>query len=186
MITFLSLPLKKQLAFGLLIFERMLPSLVSFSRDTGRDSACFLKGRDVVWTELANNHGPVSTQRLREECDGNIPDTEEFSHRLTSFALNAALTMTELLDFIADRSTKHISYISSLATDSADLCASGLLDGAHSAQRDANLISHPLIQKELRTQPEDLWFLFRLPEEFDDEALAALKNRAMHQASLIP
>jgi len=36
--------------FGLLLFERMLPSLIAFSKDTGFDHSCYLRAKDAAWS----------------------------------------------------------------------------------------------------------------------------------------
>lgn len=46
---------KKQLAFALLIFERMLPSMTAFSRNTGFDGSCYLQARHAAWKALQNH-----------------------------------------------------------------------------------------------------------------------------------
>lgn len=45
---------KKQLAFALLVFERMLPGLIAFSKDTGFDDSCYLQAKDAAWAALQN------------------------------------------------------------------------------------------------------------------------------------
>jgi hypothetical protein len=42
-----TLPRTKQLAFATLVFERMLPSLIAFSKDTARDPSCYLEAREA-------------------------------------------------------------------------------------------------------------------------------------------
>jgi uncharacterized protein YjaG (DUF416 family) len=116
----------KQLAFALLVFERMLPSLIAFSKDTGRDASCYLRARDAAWVALQNVKDGIADQSLNEACIKNAPDTEEYTHELTSYALNAALTMSDILEFTADRRSDHITYIATLATDSVHLYLSSL------------------------------------------------------------
>ena len=56
---------KKQLAFALLVFERMLPSLIAFSKDTGFDDSCYLQAKDAAWAALQNG---VVEQALNQAC----------------------------------------------------------------------------------------------------------------------
>src|SRR6266496_2960729 len=90
-----ALSAKKQLAFALLVFERMLPSLIAFSKDTGFDASCYLRAKEAVWAALQN--GPVD-QELNRACIQRAPDTEDFSHELTSYALNAALAIGYIVE----------------------------------------------------------------------------------------
>ncbi len=106
---------KKQLAFALLIFNRMLPSLIAFSKDTGFDDSCYLQAKDAAWATLQN--GPVD-RSLSEACLRGAPDTENYSHDLISYALNAALAMNDITEFTQDGCADHIKSVSTLAGDS--------------------------------------------------------------------
>lgn len=186
-VALMSLTKKKQLAFALLVFERMLPSLIAFSKGTVRDVSCYLRAREAAWAALQNGTDSTDNQSLNEACIKNAPDTEDFSHELTSYALNAALTMSDILEFIMDSRTDHITYISTLATDSVHLYLSGLEPSIVTSPGQAEKIAaHPLMQQELRQQEEDTRFLSRLPDHFDDQTIAALRARAGTQLPLLP
>jgi uncharacterized protein YjaG (DUF416 family) len=175
---------KKQIAFALLIFERMLPSLIAFSKDTGFDDSCYLQARDAAWGALQNN---AINQSLNEGCLDNAPDTEVFSHALTSYALNAALAMRDIVEFILDRRVDHIAYILTLATDSVYLYLSSLSPSVlSSSAEDKRIAAHPLMQDELRRRETDIRFLAGLPNHLDDETVLALRDRADTQAPLLP
>src|SRR5690348_16784721 len=147
----------KQIAFALLLFERMLPSLEAFAKDTGFNDACYLKGRDAAWAALLTDHVEPS---LSETCVKSAPDIENFTHELTSFALNAALAMSEILEFIADGEARHIVYISTLATDSVDFYVGGLDPSpVYTPELERKIAAHPFMQQELRRQVEDAKFL---------------------------
>lgn len=175
---------KKKLAFALLVFERMLPSLVAFSKDTGLDDSCYLQAKDVAWTTLQNGSvvGSINDARLR-----GAPDTEEYSHELTSYALNAALAMNDIMEFTQDGCADHIASVSTLAENSVYLYLSSLEDSVVSSLEENSWItSHPLMQEEYRREEEDISFLASLPDQFNDEAILFLKARAHAQAPLLP
>lgn len=179
-----SLSPKKQLAFALLVFERMLPSLTAFSQDTGFDASCYLRAKDAAWEALQN--GAVD-QRLNQECIGSAPDTEKFSHELTSYALNAALAMSDIVEFTLDGRSDHIAYVSTLARDSVHLYLSSLEPSlVSSAEEDNRIAQHPLMQQEQRREEDDFKFLCGLPDELGSEEVSALKARARAQAPLLP
>jgi len=178
-----ALSLKKQLAFALLVFERMLPSLIAFSKDTGFDDSCFLRGRDVAWSALQNGVVDVTQS---QQCIGSAPDTEEFSHELTSCALNAALAMNDIMEFIADSRTDHVDFISTLAKDSIELYLSSDEPVVSSPEKDRKVKEHPLMQEEVRRQQEDAAFLSGLPDEFDAQTVSAMRARSKNQGSLLP
>ncbi|HZR64794.1 MAG TPA: DUF416 family protein [Terriglobales bacterium] len=177
----------KRLAFALLIFERMLPRLIAFSNDTGFDNSCYLNARDAAWVALQCNGIDHIDQSLTQACLNNAPDTEAFSHNLTSYALNAALAIGDILEFIVDGRTDHITYISTLATDSIYLYLSGLSSAVVSSSHEGEEIAqHVLMQQEVQRQEDDIRFLSELPDQFDNKSLAAVRARARSQASLLP
>ncbi|MGH9500091.1 MAG: DUF416 family protein [Terriglobales bacterium] len=179
-----SLSPKKQLAFALLVFERMLPSLIAFSKGTGFDDSCYLQAKDAAWAALQNSS---VDQALNQACIRNAPDTEKFSHELISYALNTALAMSDIVEFTLDGRADHIAYVSTLAQDSVHLYLSSLEPSVVSSpEEDSRIASHPLMQQERHREEEDIRFLSGLPEQFDSKTVAAVKTRASTQAPLLP
>jgi uncharacterized protein YjaG (DUF416 family) len=175
---------KKQLAFALLVFERMLPGLIAFSKDTGFDDSCYLQAKDAAWGALQNS---AVDQRLNQACIRSAPDTEKFSHELTSYALNAALAMSDIVEFTLDGRADHIAYVSTLARDSVHLYLSSLEQSVVSSpEEDKKIAGHPLMQQEQRREEEDVRFLAGLPDQFDKDAISALRARASTQPPLLP
>lgn len=184
LVSIASLSPKKQLAFALLVFERMLPSLVAFSKDTGFDDSCYLQAKDAAWATLQN--GSVD-RSLSEACLRGAPDTEDYSHDLTSYALNAALAMNDIMDFAQDGCADHITSVSTLAGDSLYLYLSSLEDSVVSSpEEDSQIASHPLMQEEHRREEADIRFLAGLPEQLSDKTILSLKARADTQSPLLP
>jgi uncharacterized protein len=174
---------KKQLAFALLVFERMLPSLIAFSKGTGFDDSCYLQAKDAAWAALQN--GAVD-QALNQACLRSAPDTEKFSHELTSYALNAALAMSDIVEFTLDKRADHISDILTLVRDSLHLYLSSLEPSAVSSpEKDRTIASHPLMQQEEHQEGEDVTFLSELPDELDNKSISAIRARASMQAPLL-
>lgn len=184
MVSIASLSPKKQLAFALLVFERMLPSLITFSKDTGFDDSCYLQARDAAWAALEN--APVD-RSLDEACRRGAPDTEEYSHELTSFALDAALAMSDIMEFAQDGSADHITSVSTRAGESLYLYLNGLDDSIEAPpEKVSQIASHPLMQEEHRREEADIRFLADLPEQLSEETILSLKARADTQAPLLP
>ena len=173
---------KKQLAFALLVFERMLPSLIAFSKDTGFDDSCYLQAKDAAWAALED--APVG-ESLNVACRRCAPDTEEYQHDLTSFALDAALAMSDIMEFTQDGCAEHITSVSTRAGDSVDLYLNGLDDSIVTPRGD-ELAFHPLMREEHRREETDIRFLADLPEQFSDETILSLRARADTQAPLLP
>jgi uncharacterized protein YjaG (DUF416 family) len=175
---------KKQLAFALLVFERMLPSLIAFSNETGFDDSCYLQAKDAAWAALEN--APVD-QSLNEACRTGAPDTEEYSHELTSFALDAALAMSDIMEFAQDGCADHITSVSTRAGESVYLYLIGSDDSVVTApEKVSQILSHLLMQEEHRREEADIRFLANLPEQFNDETILSLRARADTQTSLLP
>jgi uncharacterized protein len=178
---------KKQLAFGLLVFERLRPSLITFSKDTGFDVSCFLQARDVAWDALQSLENGTFDGSLNEACLKNAPDTEAFSHKLTSYALNAVLAISDIMEFTMDNHTEHIVHVSTLATDSIYLYLTSLESSdVSSLQQDRKIAAHHLMQQELGQEAEDIKFLIGLPDQFDSETISALRARVSAQLPVLP
>ena len=175
---------KKQLAFALLIFERMLPSLIAFSKETRLDASCYFIAKEAAWSALQNKAVDPS---LNAACLEHAPDTEQFSHELTSHALNAALALSDILEFTRDGNADHIAYVTTLARDSVHLYLSRLETVVVSSPaRDARIAGHPLVQQEQRREEEDIKLLSELPDQFDSDTVSSLRARASTQVPLLP
>ena len=187
-VSVLDLSPKKQLAFALLVFERMLPRMVAFCKDTGVDYSCCSQASDVAWCDIeAGGRYRTLYRSLNRACLNNAPDTEDFTHEMTSDSLNAFLTMSEIMAFMLDGSSDHIEYISTLATDSVDLYVAHLEPALITTkERDDWIASHPLMQQEFQREKEDIKFLAALPDHFDSETIAALKARSSSQPPILP
>ena len=175
---------KKQLAFALLVLERMLPSLAAFSKDTGLDASCYAQAEDAAWAALQSG---TFDQALNQACIKTAPDTEDFSHKLASYALNAALALSDIAEFMLDGSARHIAHVSTLARDSVYLYISSLEQSVESSpEEESRVMGHQLLQREQRQQEEDIRFLSGLPDRFDQDAIPTLRVRASAQAPLLP
>lgn len=182
------LSLNKQIVYALFIFERMRPRMVAFCKDTGVDYSCCSEVRDATWSDLeSGDQRRALYQALKKACMKNAPDTEDFTHEMTSDALNAFLTMSEIMQFMLDNSYDHIANITALATDSVYLYLADLGPGFVITKENENWIaSHPLMQKELQLEKEDIEFLAALSDHFDSATIAVMKERSGKQASIVP
>jgi len=138
----------------------MLPGLATFSRDTGFNDSCCLKAREVAWSALQHGKDNLDPS-LIEACLKNAPDTADFSHQLTSNALNAVFAISDIMGFAMDGDQDRIVNVSALATDTVYLY---------------------LTSQEV----EDTKFLAALPERFDGATVSALKARWNSQLPLLP
>lgn len=58
-------------------------------------------------------------------CNDHAPSTEEFQHSLTSAALDATLSIAELMTFLTDDSIDHVIEIAGWAPDTAFMDVEG-------------------------------------------------------------
>ena len=177
----LALTHQKRIAFGLLVFERMLPTLALFSKETGFDPSCYLQAREAMWDAIL--HGQIN-DTVRHLCAKNIPDTESFSSELSSFALNATLVMNEIMEYIIDHESAHFNFLLTLPRDSVYLYLSSLEPTIVSSTK-KDYDDSPLMRRERHQQEEDLRLLSSLPDEFDNQIVEMLKARAIASTSLL-
>jgi Protein of unknown function (DUF416) len=124
---------------------------------------------------------------LSQACIQNAPDTDKFSDELTSYALNATLAMSEIMEFSSDNRTDHLAQVSTLARDSIDAYLSSLEPGiASTPEEDARIACHPLVQQEQGKEEDDIEFLSELPDELNDEVVAFWAIRALTPEAAIP
>jgi uncharacterized protein YjaG (DUF416 family) len=181
-----TLPRRKQLAFALLTLERVLPCLVPFSERTGFDVSVYMKAEAMVWSTLAHQKLPVEdtlASSLGQECLRSAPDTEHYTDELVSHALNAALSVVAVLEFIQRGSVDQILEITDLVRDSVDFYIGSFDDSLVTESGTAKLDSHPMLLAEQRLQMQDVDFLIALPPDFKADAL---KKRVTANGSLLP
>jgi hypothetical protein len=200
---------KKQLAFALLVFQRLLPGLTAFCKETGRDDSCFLQASEAAWQALQKRQEGSVYESFKEVCLENTPDTEDSSTVLVSDALNAAAVMINIMEFILQNRIGHLASILTLARESVamyvdtpdpsplspcegDWLKTGALRRYAGQsflswpEKERLIAAHPLMQRELRQEEEDIKFLAGLPERLDDEMIAILRARANSQPPTIP
>ena len=179
---------RKQLAFALLILQRMFPSLVSFSQETGFDFSLYLTAKANAWNAIEGTaiENPVTLRSLSEECAKKAPDTETFSDDLASHALNSALSTANILTFAVDHNLDHILDVIGLTRDSIDLYLQSLDPSPISESGTQRLDQHRLLREEYERQIEDLEFVARLSEDMGQQEISRLRKRAEAQTPLLP
>ncbi|KLT63762.1 DUF416 family protein [Pedobacter sp. BMA] len=111
----------QRIAFGLDICKRLYPDYLEFFQEYQWGNPEILK-RSIDYTGYAMND-EVDEQLvngLMDELDLVIPDTEEFGDFLTSYAINAACAVWELLEYLLDQDQTHLMHISNMIIDTID------------------------------------------------------------------
>ena len=176
----------KQLAFGLLVSERLLPYLYQFSVSHNRDDTAFKEALNLAWNSLAYEAKAVSAESARNECASSVPDTEDYDDPLVSHALNAALSICELVDFVTDNDIEHIVKVSNLAFDSIDLHLNNMTHSVITTPDDERRIqTDPLRKRELSAQRHDIEFISTLPSRMSRHEVSLLRSRAAKSVDLL-
>lgn len=177
---------QRQLAFALLMLERMIPLLLAFSKKARHDSTVHLKAVATIWNLLneKKKESKLTTWRsLRAKCLKGAPDTEDYSDESVSYALNTALSIVAILDFLIDRRTQHIVEIAEFARASVDMYLESTDTSIVSEPNTQRLDAHPLMLREREQEKNDLEFLLGLAL---DPNASVLKKRAKTQPPLLP
>jgi uncharacterized protein YjaG (DUF416 family) len=176
----------KQLAFILLLCERMVPALRRFANDVNFNDSIFRKCLDISWRHLDGEISISNYSELAAKCLNEAPDTEVFDHSLTSAALNAALAVGEMMEFLADHSIDHLLAAAGLARDTTALYAQSIEAMPPNSLGFNDIMDHPLIKKELWRQAEDLEFLKSLPTDNPRQMIPLIKEHAGKAPALLP
>jgi uncharacterized protein YjaG (DUF416 family) len=174
----------KQLAFMLLLCERMMPGLQKFSTDTNFRVSRYRECLENGWLSLDDQPYSSKHEEASEECFKNAPDTEKFDHPLTSAALNAALSIGLLMRFLSEGNVNHIVEAAGLARDTMALYVQANEAIPPHSLGPKEIMKHPLVQQELERQAEDLEFLASLPEDARRKTVHQIKERANRAAGL--
>ena len=177
-----ALSVPRQLGFMLLLCERAMPALRKFSVDTGFDISLSLECLDIGWNSLGNLSGHTSYNLLAERVFESAPDTEDFRHELVSAALDATLCIGSLMSFISDRNLDSVIESATWMRDTVHLYVATI----EPTILFENIINHPLMQRELSCQADDLNQLRSLTTDNGEELLSFLKERAKQTPPLLP
>ena len=183
----LAFPIKKKLAFLVLLYERMIPELRSFCLAESRDFLIFQTAREDFWRSLADGNSSTSWAHLTQDILDATPDTEDFGGLEVSFALNASLLAAETAAFIADGEDQHIVDSTQYAFDSIDFKVRDLLQIiSYNRSDEARVMAHPLMTRERQIEEEDVSFLTTLPDgQWPADVFATLRLRAESQRGLL-
>lgn len=150
---------KRQLAFGALCCERLLPNYLAFQQDTGwGDIAPVREALDCVWSFLDDQE--LDTDEIRNAiafCESSVPNSEEFSSLYVTSAQDACFAVCNILDYLIESNVAKIVQAATYATDTVDLCVQEIesLEPVD-PQLEQKILMHHFMQRELRQQEEDL------------------------------
>lgn len=148
----------KRIAFMAQVGERMLANYQRFSTETGFGDVSVLRNAlDTAWTWIESGRLSGNLAELREACEQQAPDTEQFRSPYTSAALDAANVAAIILDTLERPDEARPVDVASLARDTVDLFVQERLNLDPNAPGfEETILRHNLMQSELRRQREDL------------------------------
>jgi uncharacterized protein len=172
------LPHRAKIAFLLSCAERLVPNYVVFWKHHGwGDLKSLRQALDLGWRCLGGQTiEPYIVMLCRARCEAATPDTEKFSSKYVSPALDAAVACTLVLDLLLDDDAQTILEGATVARDTVDMYVQEIesLDPSD-PEREKKILRHPLMQRELRRQREDLELLERI--ELSHDAIETLARR---------
>jgi uncharacterized protein YjaG (DUF416 family) len=174
----IKLPFWKQLAFLLIVCQRLLPSFQAFAAETGFQGKSELAGLlTKAWDSLLNSVSSTDFSSEATLAESLAPDTEDFDSAIVSSALDAAIATSLLMKAFSGQQTDTIVEAVTLIRDSVDMYAQELEDmDPADPDLEKNILGHELMQKELRRQREDLEFLGTLDDDIS-VSMIAVKNK---------
>jgi uncharacterized protein YjaG (DUF416 family) len=142
----------ERIRFGLDICNRLLPDYKAFEiKDKWGDSSVLIEAIKFIDTFI--NKESIDLGKLDlliSMIDKVIPDTEDFSDWDVSFALNASVSIFELLSYLKDKDYNHILTISTLMTDNIDF----KIQMNNTKITDDEIDCHPMLTAEFKHQLE--------------------------------
>ncbi len=165
----------QRLSFLLSCAERTAPSYAAFSEHHGwGDPGALAQALDLGWKALAGQEvGAEEVRSCLSRCEAATPDTEDFDSEYVSAGLDAAVCCTLVLDFLLEDDVQKVVEAASLARDTVDMHIQEVeaMDPDDPDLED-RILHHPLMQRELERQREDLDML--APAERTGDTIAAL------------
>jgi hypothetical protein len=189
-LSLMSFPVGKKVAFLLLLYERMMPALISFRRAEGLDLTVFLEARAKFWYSLIQDAPTVSWAQLRDDILHSIPDTEDFGSQAAAFALDTGLVAADIAGLLQDGQEIHVVEAMQYALGSLDgyvLDEMGILnfDRTSIASIHKLVNAHALVQKERQREEQDVALLGAMPDPpWSKNMVGMLQDRAAIQGSL--
>ncbi len=160
-----ALGFKAQLAFLLSCAERLFPNYAMFhAHHRWGDIAPLRDALELGWKQLEGDEierKEIVAALVR--CLEVLPDMDEFGTDQGSDGLDAAVCCALVLDLLISREAREVIRGASLARDTADRQVLELASlHPQDAELEAKVLAHPLMQKELARQREDVELLEKM------------------------
>jgi uncharacterized protein YjaG (DUF416 family) len=150
---------KGLVTFALACAERLLPNYLKFAREHSWGDIQPLRATlDHAWAWLDNGRIDVeAAAQLRESCEEQAPNTEDFDSLYVSPALDAANAAANVARLLVEPDAETAVEVATFARDTVDMYVQEL-EGmpTNSADLEERIRLHPMMQRELSDQREAL------------------------------
>lgn len=142
--------------FSACLIERMLPNYQMFSENAEFGDVHVLRNVNaLIWQQLDKNQKiKVNTEAQLAKVEEQIPEPEAFDFFAVYPALDTAMAVVSLLQFVSDKDEENIGHISQLSQGSVENYVSLLLAQESEEIDEQALKEHPLMIWEKETQNE--------------------------------
>ncbi|HET7329260.1 DUF416 family protein [Dyella sp.] len=145
----------RRVAFGTLLLERALPNYLKFQIDSGATGGAVLRAALAQCWATIELHTFGTEQFLSlAACEKVLPDSEDYSSPYTSAAIDATNIACCLLEYLEGRNLASIVEAVQSRWDTLYLFIIN-----HTSLGPEDVLSHPLMQQELRFVHQDIVFL---------------------------
>ncbi len=155
----MKLDFKHRIAFAAACCERLLPHYIAFTRETSWGDAQKLANiLDMIWKHIEEKEiAKKELQKLSSDCEKIIPDADAFTGVLKDYAQDASIAVCLVLDYLLTNNIDSLVYVAEHAVDTVDLYVqeSENMD-SNDPKLEDRISRHPLMQKELAKQGDDL------------------------------
>jgi uncharacterized protein YjaG (DUF416 family) len=183
------LPSKLRVAFAALCAERQLPNYVRFSERSGWGNPGVLKeALESIWQDIQGR--PLSKAQLEtilERCEPLIPTGEEDTKEETAYAEDAATSVAYAIEARLTDDPQKAAWAARRAYTAVDhFIMSQIASMIVTREHQRFILSHPLVQVELRRQQADLKELELASAEKSlwASVISELRDRARRDAEL--
>ena len=177
----------KQLVFLITISQRLVPNFLAFEKETDyKGGEKLVSAIEKAWSFLLKGQFFIDLSEEQLECENLAPDTEDYETVLVSPALDAAVAVSLLMKAFSTHDTHIIVEATSLMNDTLDMYIQELMDiDTFDPDIEEKIEQHPLMQKELKRQTEDLSFLLNLDRSIVNSISIAYEKWFKHYSSCL-
>lgn len=162
------LPFWKQLAFLLIVCQRLIPSFRAFAgKPRGKKDESLLNDiLNKAWSTLLSGVTKADFSNEVVQAESVAPETEDSELLYVSSVLDASVAIGLLMKSFSDGQTDTIIEGVTLIRDSVDMYVQELENMVpNDPELEIKVLNHELMQQELKRQREDIEFLSVLNED---------------------